>query len=151
MKNYTSTVPVERTISRIESILAKAGAHGIMKSYKDGEVATIAFTLMVNGRGLVPIRLPANIEAVARVLKADVKKPQAGTLERIEAQAARTAWRIIEEWVSIQMSLIEMGQAEPLQVFLPYIQVGRGSYYDFLKCGGFKALPEGRADGDEKP
>ncbi len=147
MKNYTSTVPVERTISRIESILAKAGAQAIAKSYKDGNVASLSFTLPIPGRGLVPIRLPASAEAVARVLKAEVKKPQAGTLERIDAQAARTAWRIMEEWIAIQISLIEMGQAEPLQVFLSYIQVGRGSYYEFLKLGGFKALPEGPKEG----
>ena len=147
MKNYTSTVPVERTISRIEQILAKAGAQSVAKSYKDGVVVSMSFILVIPGRGPCPIRLPANAEAVARVLKAEVRKPQAGTLERIDAQAARTAWRIMEDWVSVQMSLIEMGQAEPLQVFLSYIQVGRGSYYDFLKCGGFKALPEGQKEG----
>jgi hypothetical protein len=37
IKNYTSTVPVEKTILRIEMALVTGGAVGIMKDYKDGE------------------------------------------------------------------------------------------------------------------
>lgn len=43
LKNYTSSVPVERTISRIEQVLAKAGAGGIMKDYDCGGLVALAF------------------------------------------------------------------------------------------------------------
>jgi hypothetical protein len=45
MKNYTSEVPAERTISRIEQILASAGAKSIQKEYEDGQAIALIFIL----------------------------------------------------------------------------------------------------------
>jgi hypothetical protein len=65
-------------------------------------------------------------------------------LTRIEAQANRTAWKLWQDWLEVQMSLIEMEQAEFVQIFLPYFWDGRRSYYDMVKEGGFKMLPEAK-------
>ena len=40
------------------------------------------------------------------------------------------------------MSLIQMKQAEWMQVFLPYVWDGRQTFYDRLKGEGFKGLPD---------
>ncbi len=143
MKNYTSTVPVERTILRIELALVTGGAIGIMKNYdRDGNLEAISFSVPHPEKRLLGIRLPADVEAVRRVLMADVKRPRKETVKRINSQAARTAWKLIQDWVEVQMSMIEMQQVEFIQVFLPYIYDGKKTFYAALKENGFKLLPE---------
>jgi len=141
MKNYTSSVPVETTIARIEKILAQFGAMGVAKSYKNGEVDSLQFSIAepISGK-TITIHLPAKAKAVEKILKEDVRRPQAETFRRIEAQAARTAWKIIQDWIEIQLSLIEMGQAETLQVFLPYVWDGNKTFFEAVKGTGYKLL-----------
>lgn len=141
MKNYTSTVPVERTISKIEMVLAKAGALSIHKEFRDGQISALSFILSVPGGKDVAIRLPASVEAVEQILMGEVKRPQKETIKRIHDQASRTAWKIMQDWIEVQISLIEMQQVEALQVFLPYIWDGKKTFYTALKEGGFKMLP----------
>ncbi len=38
------------------------------------------------------------------------------------------------------MSMIQMKQAETLQVFLPYVYDGRQTYYDAMKTANFRGL-----------
>ena len=156
MKNYTSSVPVETTIARIEKALARFGATGVAKSYKNGEVESLSFTIIepMTGKG-IGIHLPAKVEAVKKILASEVRRPRAGTYrsrsteERIEQQAARTAWKIVQDWVDVQLSLIEMGQAEALQVFLPYVWDGKKTFFDQIKGGHFKMLAAGRPHEEE--
>lgn len=144
MKNYTSTVPVERTVARIEQILAKAGARNIIKDYEGGELQAITFTLPLPGSDrFTPVRLPANRDAVEGVLRRKlIRRPTRETLIRIHEQAGRTAWRLMLDWLEVQLSLIELQQVEALQVFLPYVWIGGQSYYAALKEGGFRMLPQ---------
>jgi hypothetical protein len=147
VKNYTSSVPVDTTIVRIEKILAKFGATGIAKSYNNGEVESVQFSIIepTTGRGMV-IHLPAKVAAVRKILADSVSRPRSSTYrsrsteDRINDQAARTAWKIIQDWVEVQLSLIEMGQAEMLQVFLPYVWDGEKTYFDLAKGQKFKML-----------
>jgi len=141
MKNYTSGVPTDRTISKIETALARAGAGNIIKDYTEGELSALSFTLHLDGTRLVPIKLPANIEQVEKVLMTAVKRPRRETMRRIKQQAARTAWRLMQDWVEVQLSLIEMNQAEAMQVFLPYVWDGKRTYFAMLKENNFKLLP----------
>lgn len=55
-------------------------------------------------------------------------------------QAERTAWKIVQDWVEVQMSMIQMQQAEILQVFLPYLFDGRRTYYQALKDSNYAGL-----------
>jgi hypothetical protein len=43
LKNYTSSVPVDRTVSRIEQALAAAGVKGIAKEYVGGQLVSLYF------------------------------------------------------------------------------------------------------------
>jgi hypothetical protein len=143
MKNYTSTVPVERTISKIEQILARAGSLSVHKEYHDGKVSALSFRLPISENKDVTIRLPADVPAVERVLLSVVKKPRKETIKRISEQAARTAWKIMLDWIEVQISMIEMHQVEALQVFLPYVWDGNKTLYAAFREGGFKMLPAG--------
>lgn len=141
LKNYTSTTSVERSLEAIDTLLVQAGASHIARSYHDGKIGAILFQLNVNGQPF-SFRLPSNPEAVFRVLMADIRKPQRGTEERVREQANRTSWAITREWVHVQLSMIQMQQAEALEVFLPYLYDGKNdsTFYSKLKEAGFKQL-----------
>jgi len=148
LKNYTSTVPANLSISLIEAKLAANGATKILKEYsEDGKVESIAFTKQINGLE-IPFKLPARIEKCQTILKSFVKKPRADTLKRIEQQAQRTAWKIIYDWVDVQMSLIELAQAEFMQVFLPYVYdySKEQTYFEKLKARGYQKLLQGAGE-----
>lgn len=158
LKNYTSDVPVSQTIYRIEQILIRCGVSGIMKEYAaapPGCVSAITFQLETPS-GKITIRLPADDKAATDVLWLDYvgidelngkrdaflyphgrkKKNRSDFVE----QGSRTAWKIIQDWVEVQMSMIVLKQAEPLQVFLPYVYNGKETYYAAIKAGGFHGL-----------
>ena len=144
IKNYTSGVPVSRTLSRIEEILVNGGAINIMKDYKNGVIDAVCFLVEEPTSGKkIAVRLPANVEAVYEILQSEVRRPRSGTLEKLKEQANRTAWKLMQDWVEVQMSLIAMHQAEFLQVFLPYVWDGKRTFFHTLKENGFKLLTDG--------
>ena len=141
MKNYTSSVPISRTSSRIEECLAKAGASGIMKEYDKGKLSALCFRLrMPTGKDLA-VRLPANEVEVYNVLVKAVKRPRNGTVERLRDQAARTAWKLQQDFVEVQLSMIEMRQTDAMQAFLAYVWDGKQTFYQALRQNNFKMLP----------
>ena len=136
LKNYTSTVPVNLTVARIEQLLAEAGATGVIKDYTAGVLVALAFRIE-----RFTIRLPVNTQAVYDVLVKAVRRPRHGTLTKLREQANRTAWKLMQDWIQVQISLIQMQQADVLQVFMPYVWDGEQTFYAKLKGGGFKQLP----------
>jgi hypothetical protein len=139
IKNYTSGVAVDKTISRIECLLAQAGAKAIGKNYEGGKLSSLTFQMEINGHDVL-IRLPAKPEAVYEALRKEIKKPHRGTLERLKKQSERTAWKIQQEWLEIELTNIQLNQKEKLEVFLSYVWDGRQTYYAALKESKFKAL-----------
>ena len=158
LKNYTSDVPASQTIYRIEQVLIRCGASGITKEYlnTNGDIGSITFTIETPSGPMV-IRLPADKEKALDALwidyvdgdklSADGKSVSCNSRKKkrrvdFAEQAARTSWKIIQDWVEVQLSMVQMRQAEPMQVFLPYIYDGKRTYYDALKDNQFKQLKE---------
>jgi len=145
LKNYTSTVPAVTSMGRIQKALVEAGATDISMKYDTTTKTCTAITFRMIIAGQMPMffQLPAKIEPCFKVLWAEVKRPRPETKQAIQEQAERTAWKIISDWVDIQLSMILLEQAEPLQVFLPYAYnpAKDQTFYEQLKEGGFKALP----------
>lgn len=142
IKNYTSSVPVSRSVSHIEDCLVRHGAKNIMKMYDaDKKLESLCFILPVDGKD-IPFKIPANVTQCENILRASIRRPKPGTLERIADQAERTAWKLMSDWVDIQMSLIELKQVELLQVFLSYVYypAEKMTYFEKLKDGGMKLL-----------
>jgi hypothetical protein len=142
LKNYTSTVPVSRSVNHIEDRLVRFGAKSIMKEYDARKALEAVFFIIVDHGREIPIKLPARVSNVELVLKGEVRKPKAGTYERIREQAERTAWKLVSDWVDIQLSLVELGQVELIEVLLPYVyDVGqKQTFFEKIKGNAFELL-----------
>lgn len=152
VKNYTSSVPVETTIARIEAKLAAIGALGIMKLYSpQKQVAALVFNIeWGEGAAKRPytIRLPARVESCYQaMLKQHTlhhSRMHEGTKQTLREQATRTAWRVLQEWLEVQISLILIDQAEFLELFMSFIWDGKKTYFEYAKEQQFKMLPAPR-------
>jgi len=142
LKNYTSSVPIDRTVSRIEQVLAQAGACGVMKDYEGGVLVALSFRVVLPTGRTVAVRLPANHEAVYQSMKKEIIRPRSGTMEKLRDQAMRTSWKLMQDWVEVQLSLIRMQQVDFMQVFLPYVWDGKQTFYAALKSQNYLSLPE---------
>lgn len=159
LKNYTSDVPISQTIYRIEQVLIRCGASGITKEYLDtkGNIGAITFTIETPS-GPASIRIPADVKKAHDALwldyvDGDKLSPDGQSIyynsrkrkRRVDfaEQAGRTAWKIMQDWIEVQMSMIQLKQAEPLQVFLPYVMCGKETVYQRIQSGGLKQLTAG--------
>lgn len=141
LKNYTSTTPAINSMGKIERCLVQAGATDISKKYNDGVCTAITFRMLVNMHPVF-FQLPAKVEACYDVFWKEVKRPRPNTKQLIRDQAERTAWKIVCDWVEVQLSMIMLEQAEAMEVFLPYVYdpVKDETFYNKLKNQEFKAL-----------
>lgn len=122
IKNYTSTVEVANSMANVEKWLVEIGANNINKAYKDKICTGITFLYFDNIiNQTIAFNLKAQVEETFNILWKEIKRPQADTKDKIKSQAARTAWKIISDWTEIQCTMILLGQATPLQMFLPFV------------------------------
>lgn len=144
LKNYTSGKPSHVTISFIEAYLAQCGVTGISKEYNGGIPIALFFHVEV-GESRFTIRLPAKVDDVQEYMWREyvsaTKRPRK-TKEDFREQALRTAWKIQQDWVQVQMSLIKLKQADFLEVFMGFLWDGKKSYYKALQGTQFKQLPQ---------
>lgn len=96
--NYTTSIPFEKTIGEITTVLVNHGAQKIVVDYQDKVPSAITFCLVVNDR-LVAYCLPSNHTGVLAAMKKNRKVP--GRLCTTE-QALRVSWRILKDWVEAQ-------------------------------------------------
>ncbi len=139
IKNYTSTVPVSRSVQHIEDCLIRHGAKSIIKEMDDNKkISCLCFMLPYKGKE-IPFKLPANVAQCEKVFRAEVRRPTSGTYERIAKQAEMTSWKLMSDWVDIQMSLVELKQVELMQVFLAYVYdpATRLTVFDRVNNNGF--------------
>lgn len=153
LKNYTTDVPVHRTIAEIDRVLMRCGVTGILKEFGPNETVT-SITFKITGpTGPVTIRLPADEERATEALWRDYAGKEISKdgktcwdarkrKKRVDfaVQGQRVAWRIVKDWVEIQLSMVELGQAEFLQVFLPYVYDGKRTFFAAMKDGGYAGL-----------
>ena len=126
IKNYTTDIPADRSILEIEKLLTLFGAAAIIKEYtSDGRVHSLSFKLLEEA-----YKLPANVKGVKEELYKGVRDHHAkDSMKRREDKAYRVAWRIIKDWTHAQLSLIASKQADPQQIFLPYMYDGKITLY----------------------
>lgn len=146
LKNYTSSVPAHTTISFIEQYLAECGVLNVSKDYDANKQPTSLMFEIMDGEHRFKVKLPAKVADVHKYLWRDYvnshTRPKKTEKDFIE-QASRTAWAIQRDWVQIQMTLIVLKQARPLEVFLAYVWDGKQTVFQRLDSGHMKnLLPE---------
>jgi hypothetical protein len=128
--NYTTKIDVNKSVAEVQKILGTKGARSITVDYDEqGQPSAVMFSLDVCGN-LITFRLPQNTEGVYRSLCRAKGVPY-----RLQTrdQARRVSWRILKDWVEAQMAVIESGQAEMAEVFMPYAldNTGRTAFQAF--------------------
>ena len=142
IKNFSTEIPVVRTIAEIEKMLTKYGATQIMKEYKGEEPVMLVFAIMTE-HGQMGIRLPIHPEKIMTVFKLQVSS---GLLPNkyldgdwAYAQSQRVGWRIIKDWLDAQITLLNIDMVKVEEIFLPYIYNKKldMTVYEMLERGKF--------------
>ncbi|GAJ01029.1 unnamed protein product [marine sediment metagenome] len=99
--DYTSKVPVSRTIAQIQAKLVEHGARAVMMEYDGrGRIKALAFNVK-RSNGELPIRLPIDTAATLKVLQRQHANREIPGRYANEEHAYRVAWRIIKDWVDL--------------------------------------------------
>jgi len=124
----------------------KHGVKSIMKIYGDDqEITGIYFVIELDGYQLT-YRLPARVEKCQAILLGNLgRRARPETRKKIPKQAERTAWKILSDWVEVQLAMVELAQIEITEVFLPYMYEAATdqTFYEKIKnMGGLQNLLE---------
>jgi len=137
--NYTTTVPVSRTLGQVQGLLVEAGARAIMAEYDDdGAVVGMSFAV-ISPFGKQGYTLPVRTERVLAVLTSDKVPRRYCTPEHAE----RVAWRIVKDWIEAQLALLRTEMVTLDQVMLPYMRTSDGRTVYELYLDDQLALPAG--------
>lgn len=143
IKNYTSSVPADKSILDIERILIAMGARNIAKEYDGfGKVDAIMFGIPKDG-STVPVKLPGRRSAIKKLFLSEYKRSYTkGQEESANQQAERTAWKNVRDWVELQATMIKLEQVEFMEVFMPYIynMQTRKTVFEIAKENKFQKL-----------
>ncbi len=140
LKNYTTSVPAVRSVQEIQESLAKHGAIGVLLEYEKGtgRIGGVSFQIELAGKNRF-FRLPLQWREAQRVMI-----EQGVRRANDEDFCYRVAWRIMRDWVMVQMSLVELQIVEVSQIFLSYtIQQNGKTLYENIKIDPNKLLGDG--------
>jgi hypothetical protein len=141
IKNYSTSVDSYKTISEIQQLLAKKGARQInIKNDAKGNPISLSFLILWDAKPIA-FMLPCNFEGIKRAMLNDRK------IARNQCtvdQALRVGWRIVKDWVSAQLAIVEAEACTMPQVFLPYAvtKTGQTLYEQIDQNKAMLALPE---------
>ena len=153
IKNYTTSIAIEKTIAEIEKMLATFGVMKIMKEYdSEGRPSRLSFTVLTN-HGEMPVKLPVNVEGIKKVFKIQVsEKKLPSKFWNNEGfrkeQARRVGWRIIKDWLDVQLSLLSIGMVKIEEIFLSYIYDSKleKTMFEMLEERNFNLMIENKSN-----
>lgn len=132
IKNYSSKIQPAESLGNIQALLAENGARKVQMEYEGGKPLALSFSMVVGGNELF-FRLTVNIAGMLQAMKNDPKVPKNKCTKE---QAERTAWKNKYEWIHIQLSEIEAGQAKMEQLLLGYVVTDNNqTAYERLAAG----------------
>ena len=148
--NWTTEVPADKSITEIMLLLKRFGATAIHLDLakETGETLAVSFAIEHPKQGPMPFRLPADAEAVKRVIAREynnrntTRTASAVQKRHLSSEHARNvAWRICKDWLRAQLSLIELEMVSLETVMLPYLLVdGNKPLHKLLAEGNLRKL-----------
>ena len=142
IKNYSTSIDSYKTITEIQQLLAKKGAQQIsIRNDTEGNPVSLSFMILWDNKP-VAFMLPCNFEGIKRAMKNDRKVPRN---QCTTEQALRVGWRIVKDWTSAQLAIVEAEACTMPQVFLPYAITNEGEtmYEMVTRKKEMLALPQG--------
>ncbi len=130
IKNYTTTIPANKTVAEIMDILVAHGVTEVRTQWRDGHITALLFAC--EGLGF---ELPARVDQVRLRLCADRVKNKdiLSAAQTTEEHAEKVAWRNLKDWVDAQFALIDTGMVTVPEVFLPYLMINGASLFKQLE------------------
>jgi len=122
--NYTTDISAHRTLSEIQQQLASKGANKVMIEYNQdpaaqrGQPIALMFQIQVGNGEDYHYRLPCRHQGVLKALRND---KDVGRRYKTEQHALNVAWRIIKDWVEVQLALVQSQQSTMDEVFFAYL------------------------------
>lgn len=163
VKARDTAVSVEKSQQDIIVLLRRYGARDFgFDEDPDADVATLRFRVK-GAAGLFPVELVVHVERVYAAMYGD-REPSRGAvstsdewkrkvLDGWRAQARRTAWRLLVDWLDAALSTTSLGVQTVEEVFLahavlPTVDGKSGRVIDYITAaminrGGLPALPRG--------
>lgn len=145
LKNYTTEIQAQRTISEIEEILVKNGATDTWKQYDNaGKVTALNFAVNTEF-GKMPFKLSIDAHVISEVLGEQIKQGLKG-ISRKQAfdieHARNVGWRIVKDWIDAQMAMVSLKMRKLEQIFLADIYDMRSgkTFFQILREKGYAGL-----------
>jgi hypothetical protein len=146
--NYTTRVPVPRTISELHEMLGEHGAHSVQTTFTGKRPSGLAFRIDTPF-GVRSFALPVNVDAVHKLMESQSAEiARRSHIKVTREQAERTAWRVIRDWLEAQLALIEAGMAGLDEIMLPYLTMpehGNRTLYQVMIAESL-GLPEPKGE-----
>jgi hypothetical protein len=129
--NYTTSVPVIKTVAEMQAMLGEYGASAVVVKYgADRNPVGLAFSLPTAG-GDRAFTLPVDVDAVYKLLNSreteQVYRRRHGRPlrpnHRDREHAARVAWRTAQDWLESQLAMVAAHMATLDQLMLPHLHV----------------------------
>lgn len=133
IKNYTTKLSALQSVAKIQESLISHGAVGIQMMYDtDKRISSLAFALPYKEKNL-SFQLPCEWRKFQQVLlDQGIKRSDE------DEYAYRVAWANLKDWVLAQMALYETEIVTMPQIFLPFMNTGKGkTLYEQLEHGQF--------------
>ena len=148
IKNFSTSISVEKTIAEIEKMLSKYGATKIMKEYDEfGNPSKLIFAILTE-HGEMPVKLPVNVDKILDVFKLQVSDKKLPSKfwggEWAVEQANRVGWRIIKDWLDAQLTLLNIQMVKVEELFLPYAYDSKNNQtlFEKMESTGFAGFIE---------
>jgi hypothetical protein len=141
--NYTTTIDAAKTASEIVARLVANGARKIGLEYDERRRPSWISFRAETPFGEQSYRLPVNLAAVETTLGRLAHAGKIPARYATRDQAERTGWRIVKDWIEVQMAIVAVGMASLDEVMLPYMLQGDTTFYRFT-VDRMLALPKPR-------
>ena len=128
--NYTTEVPVERTVGEVCKILVAHGAASVTVEYAKGRPVAVSFA-MDSRHGRDAYLLPARTDRVHSRLKARLKAREIPPRYATPEQAERVAWRTCKDWIEAQLAMVANDLVDLDEVLLPYQLRNGKTFFDW--------------------